>query len=146
MEVYNFCILCAWWFTSAVNLPKFWKERQEPHKILENAKNLITCAWVNKWTQSRFIDRIYQLWQLYGHLNRTRQHYATLPGSMDSYTCRPVQFKERWGSPLFQTPANKECTYCSLIPRPTQLSIISSIFHSHGESLEKKLHLYCWEM
>ena len=61
----------------------------------------LTCAWVNKWTHSRFIDRKYQLWQLYGHLNRTRQHYATLPGSMDSYTCRPVQFKERMGQPTF---------------------------------------------
>ena len=50
----------------------------------------------------------------------------------------PYNLKRGWGSPLFQTPANKECTYCSLIPRPTQLSIISSIFHSHGESLEKK--------
>ena len=85
-------------------------------------------------------------------LDSTMLHYRAVWKAMVSVH-RPLQLKimltQRGGwHPLFQAPIDKECTYCysSLVPSPTQLSIISSIFHSRGESLEKRLHLYYWEM
>ena len=68
------------------------KEWGEPGKIyhLRNVtgrENLITCGRINSPTLywQTILDYSFKLWKLYGRQNRTRRHYATLPGSIESY-------------------------------------------------------------
>ena len=69
------------------------KERGEPGKNFSREKchryreDLITCGRTNKLTYALLIEftvLLIQLRKLYGRQNWTRQHYATLPGSMQA--------------------------------------------------------------
>ena len=71
---------------------KYWNEMGEPSKIyhvsLRNVtgrENLSTCGWMNELAHAILTECTWSVVKAYCQQNGTRQHYATLSGSMTSY-------------------------------------------------------------